>query len=142
MKVLRDHFDGKATILIHDRIINGCEDFTLAEADVVLRENDVPADVWQQVLDVYTGVSTDAEIDGFVNDKDRDVRLAIAQYGNNDHRSLLVKDASPTVRLTVAQYGNNDHRSALLGDNDWFVRRTVTEYGNDDHRSALLNNND
>ena len=96
MTVLRNHFNGNNTILINDRIINGCQNFTLAEAEPILAEFKVPAEVWQEVLDAYTGTSTEAEIMQYVQDEDWRVRRAVARQGYG--LDVLINDENCAVR--------------------------------------------
>ena len=139
MKVLHNHHYGKPTILIHDRIINGCQDFTIEQLDEICSQYDVPADEKQQVLDAYTGKSTEEEINQYINDDDPSVRKAVAIYGNDKHRDQLVNDDYWGVRYAVAQYGNDKHRDQLLSDDHWRVRNAVAIYGTDQHREILMN---
>ena len=125
MKVLRDHFDGNATILINDRIINGCQNFTMEEADKILKRYNVPDIIWQQVLDSYTGVSTEEEILAFVEDSDWRVRLAVANQGYGLEK--LVDDSNWVVRLIVAEQGYGLEK--LVDDPHWKVRRAVANQG-------------
>ena len=125
MKVLRNHFNGNPTILIEDRIINGCQNFTIDEAPGILEKYDVPPDVWQKVLDVYTGVSSEEEILGFVKDPDPLVRAAVAEYGYG--LDVLVNDQNLLVRMAVARQGYG--LDVLVTDPDWRVRVAVAERG-------------
>ncbi|MCK9528971.1 MAG: hypothetical protein M0R77_00180 [Gammaproteobacteria bacterium] len=166
MKVLPNHFNFNPTIIIHGRIINGCQDFTLEEAPAILKKYNVSDSVWQEVLDVYSPTSTDEEITSFINvgdwevcsviakhgsDIHRDilvnnrgvfVRVAVAQYGNDDHRDILVNDTRAKVREVIAKYGNDSHRDILITDEDKHVRVMVVRYGNDNHRRILINDTD
>ena len=103
MYVIENHFHGKSTILIDDYIINGCQKFKLEEAEPILEEYQVPADVWQQVLDKYTGVSTPEQIKAYLHHADPSVRAAIA--GQGYHLDILVKDPAYFVREDIAKQG-------------------------------------
>jgi len=80
MYVLRNHFNGNPTILIHDWIINGCSRFKMEDVPAILEKYKVPAEVWQQVLDVYTGTSTPEQIESFKDDPEWCVRLETTKY--------------------------------------------------------------
>ena len=82
MKVLRNHFDGNPTIFIDDKIINGCQSFTINQLDKVCEEYEVPLKMKQDVLDNYTGKDpTKEEILSFVRDEGEYVRRAVAEQG-------------------------------------------------------------
>lgn len=99
MKVIRNHYHTRPTILINDRIINGCQDFTINESKKVYAFYGVSSAQRQDVADVYTGVSTDEEIQSFINDDDWRVRLAIAMHGNEQHKSQLQHDHIKCIRV-------------------------------------------
>ena len=118
MKVLRDHFENKPTILIDDWVINGCATFKMDQAQEVLDEYNVPMDIWQQVLYNYTGVSTPEEIASFLDDKDYRVRKAIAHAGY--HLDILINDPDSRVRREVAKQGYG--LDILVNDPEYWVR--------------------
>ena len=123
MYVLDNHFNGKPTILIDDYIINGCQRFKIEDAEPILKEFNVPADVWQQVLDVYTGVSTPEQIKAYLHHTDPFVRVVIADQGY--YLDILVKDKHPDVREAVANKGYG--LDILIKDPDTYVK-TVAKY--------------
>ncbi len=162
MKVLRDHYDSKPTVLIDEWIINGCVKFKLENAAPILEEHNVSASQWKQVLDAYTGVSSLEEIEAYLNDSDFRVKVAIVQAGyfldrlSTDDNWLvrlevrcalaeqgrelerLIDDEHFTVREVVARQGYGLDR--LVSDSNWPVRRAVAGkgYGLD----ILLNDSD
>ena len=54
-----------------------------------------------------------------------------------DHAASIV-NASLEIKLVYAQFGNHDHRDLLVGDPSLEVKRVIAEYGNDSHRDLLL----
>ena len=140
MKVLYNHYKDKPTIIIGDRIINGCQDFTIDQLDDMCNRYEVTDKQKQQVIDVYKQhmIDGDDNIDQFLKD-DQSVHFAIAQHGNDGHRDVLVNDMDWSVRRSVALYGNDKHRDVLVNDKEWSVRRAVAQYGNDGHRDVLVN---
>jgi len=103
MHVLRNHFKGKPTILINDWVINGCTMFKMEDAPAILEEHEVPAEVWQQVLDVYTGVSTPEQIESFKNDPHWRVRLEVVRLGL--YPEHFKDDPNWRIRIKVAKLG-------------------------------------
>jgi len=125
MYVLRNHFNDTPTILIHDWIINGCARFKMNDAPAILEEHEVPSEVWQQVLDVYTGVSTPEQIESFKDDSDGRVRLEMAKL--ELYPEQFKDDPDWQVRLEVAKLGL--YPEQLKDDPDWIVRLTVARFG-------------
>jgi len=125
MHVLRNHFKNNPTILIHDWIINGCQRFKIEDAPAILEKYKVPAEVWQQVLDVYTGVSTPEQIESFKDDPDWQVRIALASLGL--YPEHFKDDPEGWVRLEVAELGL--YPEQFKDDPDWLVRLEVAKLG-------------
>ena len=65
-------------------------------------------------------------------------RIDLAQYAINEHRDILITDASIKVRSAVAKYGTDAHRDILITDTSIKVRSAVAEYGTDTHRDILV----
>lgn len=121
MKVFENHFDGNPTILIDDRIINSCQNFTIEEAPKVFEKYNVPEKYRKDVLDNYTGKSTEEEILKFIDHPHWLVREAIANQGYE--LDTLVNDPNWFVREAVAKQGYG--LEILVYDPDWFVRLSV-----------------
>jgi len=104
MYVLRNHFKGNPTILIHDWIINGFTRFKMEDAPAILEEHEVPAEVWQQILDVYTGTSTPEQIESFKDDPHWHVRAEVARLGL--YPEQFKDDPDGRVRLETTKHIN------------------------------------
>lgn len=103
MQVLHNHFLDKPTILIHDRIINGCVDCTIDELDEVAKEHEVPSSFIEEVKSVYTGVSTPEQVQLFANSSVWQVREAVARHGTDEQRQELINDPSYWVSEAAAE---------------------------------------
>jgi len=136
MKVLENHFDGKSTIFVNGRIINGCQNFTLEEAPAVFKKYHVSEEMQKDVYDNYVETSTDDEILKHLNSPDVCIRRVIAQQGFALDK--LVNDDHWLVRVSVAEQGYG--LDVLVNDEVWLVREAVARhnYGLD----QLINDQD
>jgi len=125
MYVLRHHFNDNTTILIHDWVIIGGERFKMEGAPAILEKLKVPAKLWQQVLDVYTGVSTPEQIESFKDDSEGYIRREVARLGL--YPEQFKGDSDWRVRLAVAKLGL--YPEQLKDDPDTDVRREVAKLG-------------
>ena len=126
MKILRDHFDGKPTIFVNDRIINGCQDFTIDQLDSICGKYKVSSEMKQDVLDNYTGaLSTEEDILSFIKDTNVIVRMAVANQGFG--LDTLINDESWEVRMAVANQGFG--LDVLVNDKGGYVRKAVANQG-------------
>ncbi|ALY07191.1 hypothetical protein VmeM32_00205 [Vibrio phage vB_VmeM-32] len=143
MFVLENHFDNNPTILIHNLVINGNQTHVIDDINTIPRGFDVTPRQWAKIKKVFTGdKSTDNQIMKFVDHADWQVRKAIAQYGSDIHRDILVHDIFWLVRGRVAEHGNNSHRDILIRDSHFNVRCLVAQYGTKAHRDFLANDVD
>ena len=107
MRVIEDLYDGDPTIFINGRIINGCQDFTLEEAEGVFEKYRVSEEDQKVVLENYVESSSEEEMEKFLNHENCEVRRAVARYGSDELRAELVDDEYCYVRRAVARYGSD-----------------------------------
>ena len=131
MRVIKDLHDGDPTIFINGRIINGCQDFTLEEAEGVFEKYRVSEEDQKVVLENYVEVSSEEEMEKFLNHENKFVRWAVARYGSEELQAKLVDDEDCLVRYAVARYGSDELRAKLLKDENWVVREAVVVYSTD-----------
>lgn len=60
-----------------------------------------------------------------IDDKDTWIRVAVAEYGNDEMRWKLIDDETWRVRLAVAKYGSKEMCEILKNDKDEDVRRVA-----------------
>lgn len=142
MKVLKDHYEGKPTILINDRIINGCQDFTMTEAGLVLRKYSVPAYTWHEVITAYTGVSTELEMMPFINSTCPYIISALVKHGTEYVRDIMMRSADDVARKHVAIYGSEKQRGELINDDNYVVRMMVARHTDSEEHRRLLAKDD
>jgi len=143
MKILRNHFGGRPTILIGNKVINGCQDFDIANLDSVCDKYEVPQHYRDDVREANKLPETHADnMNEFLDDEDVRVLCCIAEHGNDAHRDILVKHSDVDVLWYVAKYGNDAHRDILVKHSDIQVLRCVARYGNDAHRDILVKHSD
>ena len=53
------------------------------------------------------------------------MRIKVARFGNDRHRTQLVNDVESIVRYNVASYGNINIRKQLMDDVDFDVRNAA-----------------
>ena len=121
MKIIKNHFNEQHTLFIRDKIINGCQTFTIDEIDKVCREYFVPEDVKQETIKMY---NSDVEHD-LINDDDWKVRLEVAKQGQS--LDELVYDEDFYVRKEVAKQGYG--LDILMSDKASAVREQVAKQG-------------
>lgn len=126
MIVIENHYEGKPTILVNDRIINGCQDFTLEEADDILEFYDVSEEEWDEVLFALAHEKHRPMID-FLNHPSEEVREVLAKYGSDTIRDDLMKDPSALVRSVLAKTGTEDQKEVLSKDYSPFIRHCVAK---------------
>ena len=147
MKVLRNHHSNKPTIFVNGLITNGCQTFTLDNAEGIFNKYNVSRQYRQDVHDNYIEKSSSEEILSFVNDEDYEVRAVVASQGYgldiliNDKFSyvraavarqgygldVLVNDKNVNVRVIVASQGYG--LDTLINDENYVVRKAVAEQG-------------
>ena len=125
MKILKNHFQDKDTIIVGKLIKNGCQTFTIEQLDEVCEKFDVPHDVKQSCLEAYTNNAEAEDFDELVQHPDWEVRSLVANQGHGLER--LVNDEDWCVRAAVANQGYGLDR--LVNDEDWHVRATVAKQG-------------
>lgn len=127
MKVLENHFGGKVTVLIHDRVINGCQDFHISKLDEVCSDFDVPQHMIDDVRNAYMGVSTESEQMQFVHHPQMQVRIVLARYGCDSALEILKDDDEWQVCREVARrgYALEEMKSAR----QITIRREVVRHG-------------
>ena len=125
MKVLRNHHNGNPTIFVNGLIINGCQTFTLSEAEDIFNKYNVSKQHRQDVYDNYVEKSIPEEILSFVNDEDKVLRKEVARQGCG--LDILINDKNVDVRAIVAEQGYR--LDILVNDSHWHVRTTVARQG-------------
>jgi hypothetical protein len=156
MIVLPYHYDNEKTIIIRVngvvRVINGCQDFTLDQADAVIADFGVSKEEWEQVIEAIEQLGeADSDFDAFLTEAVDDTHyttgrldhelMVIARHGTDRHRDemLDLDTDSLLVLVNIAKYGNDNHRDRLLNSDYTQVRCEVAKSGNDAHRDALIN---
>jgi hypothetical protein len=158
MIVLPYHYDNEKTIIIRVngevRVINGCQDFTLDQADAVIYEYDVSKVEWEQVLEAIDRLGeADSDFGTFLvkaqhtmerygeTSVHNDELMVIARHGTDEHRDNVLRLAAKSafVLASVAKYGNDNHRDRLLNSDYTMVLCAIAKFGNEAHRDALIN---
>ena len=128
MKVIDNHFEGKPTLFINGLIINGCQTFTLEEADEVFKEFEVPLKMQQDVNSNYVPEGyeyTQEELNVLARHVDVTVRSELAKQGYG--LDILVHDEDWKVRVAVAKQGYG--LDILVHDENWYVRSIIARQG-------------
>jgi hypothetical protein len=146
MKVFRN-VAPKTIVLIDGVVFYGITRYSIDNISELKMKEDIPPCVIKEILDAYTGMSTEEEVRAFATDEDFAVRYAIAKSGHalgilvyDEHYMIreevakhgfgldtLIKDSYSGVRVTVAQQGYGLDK--LIGDHRPEVRMAVAEQG-------------
>ena len=137
MKVILNHFNNKTTLILHNRIINGCQDFHVNDADAVRRMYDVPQKMMDECV-AMARIENDGNMGDFVEHDGMKVRCAVAKHGLKEHLDVLVADPDLDVRCAVAKRGLKEHLDVLVADPHWEIRYAVANHGLKEHLDVLV----
>lgn len=129
MKIIENHFQNKNTYFVGNFCINGCQCFTLDEADEVFKKYNVPIALQQDVRDNLP------QADWVMSDYyDFPIERIIAAHKSTPP-SILARLSTKTNNATRMEVARNPNTSVsvlktLSKDEYWGVRYTVSRNSN------------
>jgi hypothetical protein len=124
MKVFRN-VAPKTITVIDDSVFYGITRYSINDISKLKTKENLPPSVIKQILDAYTGKSTEEEIREFATDEDFAVRYAIAKSGHA--LGIMLYDEYSMIREEVAKHGYG--LDILINDRIAGVRIAVAKQG-------------